>query len=261
MQNRHLLSRSDFFSPALIARGLKQSYARHELVPAHEHPWAQLVFTQSGSLQVNTQDASWIVPTTRAIWIPAETEHWHLVRADVAMRTLYINTSDSGFNWPGQCVALEVSTLLREVILYCVELDLLSSDDREAVRAIGFLSDLLMSSTHLNIHLPRPRDRRSIAAADAMIADCTQSIDVLAEASGASIRTLQRLFLKETGLRLSEWHQLARMHAAVVLLSDGLSIAEVAEQTGYQSTSAFGVAFKANFGVSASGYRASCHKD
>ncbi len=254
MQDHIELSRNEFFSEGLIARGLKQFYPRHELVPRHDHPWAQLVFAASGSLQVNTHDASWIVPTTRAIWIPADVEHWHQVRADVAMRTLYINVAGSAFEWPDQCIALDVSHLLREVILHCVDLDSLLHSDAEAVRALGFLSDLIKSSNELNVHLPRPKDRRSVAVADALIADCSLSPEELALASGASIRTLQRLFLKETGLRLSEWRQLARMHAAVVLLADGVSVAEVAEQTGYQSSSAFGVAFKATFGVPASEY-------
>jgi len=82
------------------------------------------------------------------------------------------------------------------------------------------------------------------------------SLAELARGSGASRRTLQRLFLAQTGLPLETWRGRARMQKAVVSLSAGASVTAAALDAGYQSPSAFIAAFKRIFGVTPARYRA-----
>ena len=77
----------------------------------------------------------------------------------------------------------------------------------------------------------------------------------MAHGAGASLRTLQRLFLAQTGLSLEAWRGRARMQQAVVALSAGAPVTEAALDAGYQSASAFIAAFKRAFGVTPSRYR------
>jgi AraC-like DNA-binding protein len=81
------------------------------------------------------------------------------------------------------------------------------------------------------------------------------SLAELARGAGASLRTLQRLFLAETGLSLDAWRGRARMQQAVVSLSNGAPVTEAALECGYQSPSAFIAAFKRTFGSTPGRYR------
>src|SRR3546814_20749685 len=58
----------------------------------------------------------WIVPPQRAVWIPPGCEHEVRMVGPVQMRTLYVEP-DAAPGLPAQCRVIEVSGLLRELIL------------------------------------------------------------------------------------------------------------------------------------------------
>jgi AraC-like DNA-binding protein len=102
-----------------------------------------------------------------------------------------------------------------------------------------------------------PRDPRARAFADRLLTEPggAASLAALARGSGASLRTLQRLFLAETGLSLETWRGRVRMQQAVVSLSSGRPVTEAALDAGYQSASAFIAAFRRTFGVTPARWR------
>jgi AraC-like DNA-binding protein len=159
--------------------------------------------------------------------------------------------------WPTGCRALEVSPLLRELVLHLVTLDHLHAGCDGHARLVAVLADLVAASESVPLTLTLPRDPRARKVAERILAQPGQP-DTLAELatnSGASQRTLQRLFCAETGLGLEAWRLRARMQQAVVALSEGLSVTEAAFAAGYSSASAFSGAFKRCFGVTPSRYR------
>ena len=44
-------------------------------VELHQHPWPQLTFSTRGVIRLSTQDGSYIVPPSRAVWVPANMPH------------------------------------------------------------------------------------------------------------------------------------------------------------------------------------------
>jgi quercetin dioxygenase-like cupin family protein len=98
-------------------RSLAVTYGDGHVLELHTHPWAQLVYAASGVMRVTTPAAAWLVPSTRAIWVPAGVPHAIAMRGRVAMRTLYLSPERSGA-LPQECRALEVPPLLRELILH-----------------------------------------------------------------------------------------------------------------------------------------------
>ncbi len=62
----------------------------------HTHEDHQLAWAASGVLTVLTQHATWVLPPTRALWIPAGLPHETGSDGRATMRTLYIRP---GF-WP-----------------------------------------------------------------------------------------------------------------------------------------------------------------
>jgi AraC-like DNA-binding protein/quercetin dioxygenase-like cupin family protein len=238
-------------------RGLAVTYRDGHRLDRHTHPWAQLVFAASGTMRVATPTAAWLAPPTRAIWVPGGTPHEIEMRGTVAMRTLYLAPAD---HHPAlrRCRAIEVAPLLKELILHIVRLGMLEVENPAHERLEGLLTDLLAAAETAPLELPLPADPRARAFADRMLAEPgrdTAFVD-LAHGSGASLRTLQRLFLAETGLSLDAWRGRARMQQAVVALSNGAPVTEAALDAGYQSPSAFIAAFKRAFGVTPARWRA-----
>ena len=69
-----------------------------------------------GVTVVITEQASFVVPPQRAVWMPAGVEHEAHMRGHVSLRTLYIDSAAYP-NLPKTCRVIEVSALLRELIV------------------------------------------------------------------------------------------------------------------------------------------------
>ena len=239
--------------------GAAFEYSKGEVLPRHDHPWAQLLYAARGVMQVNTRTASWLVPSTRAIWIPGGETHWIGMRGDVAMRTIYIG--DVGCRWPGSCRAIEVRPLLRELILHIVAIGRLDPLADGHVRLMGLLSDLLDVEAMSSLTLPMPDDPRARRLAERLLEDPgrTENFSDLIQDSGASLRTIQRIFKAETDMSLEAWRQRVRMQHSMILLHDGATVTEAALATGYRSPSAFISAFRRIFGDTPLRYRSRGH--
>jgi transcriptional regulator GlxA family with amidase domain len=81
-------------------------------------------------------------------------------------------------------------------------------------------------------------------------------INSLAEYASMSRRTLTRHFSKATGMTVVEWITAARLHRSQMLLENmDISIEQVAEQAGFQSTATFRQNFRCRFDVSPTEWR------
>jgi len=238
-------------------RGLAATYPDRFKLDAHSHPWGQLVYGSSGVMRIATPNATWLAPPTRAIWVPAGVPHEIEMRGAVAMRTLYLAPAGDDPRLAA-CRAIEVAPLLRELILHIVRIGMLDGADAAHARLEDLLVDLLAAAETAPLELPLPSDPRAAGFAERLLADpaAGASLAEMARGAGASLRTLQRLFLAQTGLSLEAWRGRARMQQAVVALSAGAPVTEAALDAGYQSASAFIAAFKRAFGVTPARYRA-----
>lgn len=251
---RHNEPRPGLFDARYAIRSFGVDYDNGHTLPFHDHAWAQVIYADRGVMHVSTHTATWLVPPTRAIWVPADVEHSIRMRGSVGMRTLYVSPASG--DWPQTCRALEVSPLLRQLILHIVRLDGMDPTRPDHDRLIGVLADLIATCETLPLTLPLPRDPRARRLAD-RIQENPGRDATLAELSrdaGASLRTLQRLFRAETGLSLESWRQRVRMQQAVVALSEGATVTEAALLAGYRSVSAFTGVFRKTFGVPPSRY-------
>ncbi|MBS0361775.1 MAG: helix-turn-helix transcriptional regulator [Proteobacteria bacterium] len=237
-------------------RGLAVTYPDRYRIERHTHPWAQLVYAAGGVMRVVTPQATWLTPPTRAIWVPGGTPHEIEMRGAVAMRTLYLAPAPGDARLDA-CRAIEVAPLLRELILHMVRIGMMTEGDPAHERLEAILIDLLAAAETAPLELPLPSDPRARGFADRLLADPSSgaALSDLARGSGASLRTLQRLFLAETGLALDAWRGRARMQQALASLGAGASVTQAALDAGYQGPSAFIAAFKRAFGTTPSRYR------
>ncbi|HSN25280.1 MAG TPA: AraC family transcriptional regulator, partial [Kofleriaceae bacterium] len=127
----------------------------------------------------------------------------------------------------------------------------------EHARLIGVLLDQLAAADDVALALPSPRDPRAQRFAELVTRapGGDTPIATLARRAGASIRTLERCFLAETGLPVGEWRRRVRLFHALRLLESGAAVTTVALDAGYASPSAFCQSFKKMFGTSPRRYR------
>jgi len=114
--------------------------------------------------------------------------------------------------------------------------------------------DCIAEAEVLLMQLPLPRDPRALRLAERLQAEPAETAELpeLARDAGASVRTIQRLFLAETGLPFSRWRQRLRLLHAAAALGGGMSVTEAGLDAGYSGTSAFIAAFRKHFGVTPS---------
>src|SRR5271169_4608869 len=96
---------------------LTRDYAAGHVIPLHFHDFDQLVYASRGVMTVRTSDGAWVVPTHRAVWIPAAVPHSIAMSGTVAMRTLYLRPRMTTA-LPQGCCVVNVSPLLRELIIH-----------------------------------------------------------------------------------------------------------------------------------------------
>jgi AraC-like DNA-binding protein len=218
----------------------------------HEHDAHQLSVAADGVLSMGVADATWVLPRSRALWIPAGVRHTVDSIGVATMTTVWFDPATCRVAWPEPTV-VEVGDLLASLVAYL--------DDRHLAaparsRAEALLFDLLKPVPLAVIHLDLPTDDRARTVADAILADPADSRP-LAEwgrAVGASDRTLMRAFLRETGRGFVQWRTQARVAAALPRLAAGEPVEVVGRRVGYANASAFGAAFRRTVGLSPSEY-------
>jgi AraC-like DNA-binding protein/quercetin dioxygenase-like cupin family protein len=218
----------------------------------HTHDDHQLAWAASGVLTVRTELADWVLPPTRALWIPAGLKHETLAAGTATMRSLYLRPDHSPASWTGP-VPVTVTPLLAELIGYLGGDTL---DARQRGRAEALLGDLLRPVPMATVDVRMPGDKRAADVAAALLADPADG-RTLAEWGrqvGASGRTLARAFLAGTGMPFGQWRRLARLRAALPQLAAGQAAGTVARHVGYQTPSAFVAAFRKETGLTPAAY-------
>src|SRR5262249_31714086 len=159
--------------------------------------------------------------------------------------TLYIRPSLST-SLPSECRVLSVSPLLREIILHAVDLGNLERRRPRDARLIGVMFDQLQMLPTSALHLSQPRDARAnkIAIQIQRAPGDRRSLQALTKGTGASQRTIERLFLTETGMTFGRFRQQVRLIEALRLLAAGEAVTAVALDVGYDSVSAFVSVFR-----------------
>jgi AraC-like DNA-binding protein len=225
------------------------------VIPEHSHPEDQLLFASQGVMTVATQQGTWVVPPQRAVWIPAGTEHSVMISGQVFMRTLYL-LPRLGRALPQRCFVMNVSLLLRELILHACTFQRLRVRTQMERRVIEILVDQLKAVETIPLQLPHPADARARRVAEALFADPgdAKTLDRLCAECGASKRTIQRLFLQETGISFSRWRQQLRLLYATQKLAAGDKVTTAALDAGYNSTSAFISMFRKHLGTTPARY-------
>ncbi|AYF79435.1 AraC family transcriptional regulator [Nocardia yunnanensis] len=219
---------------------------------AHEHPQHQIAWAARGVLTVEIGHGHWVLPPTRALWIPAGTRHRTGTLDGALMHGIYLAPARSPVTYAGPTM-LRVERLLHELFLH---LTAAATAPAPRERAEAVLLDLLDPVDVVPLGAPTPRDPRTRQVAEWLRADPAdrRTLAELAAAVAASPRTLARGFRAETGITFGQWRTQLRLAASLPLLAAGLPVARIAGRVGYATPSAYVAAFHREVGVSPARY-------
>ncbi len=235
-------------------------------VVPHDHPWAQLAVSDTGVVRLTVEHGTYLVPPSRALWIPPGVEHAVSVVEDAELRTLYLLQAPGrcGPDVPKaqeaawrQCRVLEVSDLLRAmVMLMSTQPDGAgrppSAEELQRERRLGALVlDELRRAKPVRLGVDLPADKRLRALCEAVLDDPTRhgTLEGWAHDTGASARTVARLFRQELGTTFVQWRQQVLLAKALAMAARKLPMGTIAAELGYASPSAFSAMVRRSVGA------------
>ncbi|WP_232236418.1 helix-turn-helix transcriptional regulator [Nocardia sp. BMG51109] len=234
----------------------------------HRHPQHQIAWASRGVLAVEADGGQWVLPPTRALWIPGGLVHRTGTSDGAAMRGIFVEPDRCPVRFAAPAL-LRVGGLLHELFDYLTggnyekgsatgELhgvrDTLDPDRRRRAEAVVF--DLLEPVEVIPVGAPMPTDPRARVVAEALLHNPTddRTLAEFAPQAAAGPRTLARLFLTETGITFGQWRTQIRLAASLPLLASGLPLARIADRVGYASPSTYVAAFRRAVGISPGRY-------
>jgi AraC-like DNA-binding protein len=234
---------------------LTHDYPAGHVIPSHFHDRDQLVYASRGVMTVRTGSGSWIVPTYRAVWIPAPVSHSISMSGTVAMRTLYLRPRLAR-TLPRTCCVVNVSPLLKELILHACLFRGLKNTIQWQANLINVILDQLEAIQTVPLQLPTPSDPRVLRITEVLLANPgdRRPLTYLCKAAGASRRTVERLFQEEVGLTFGKWRHQLRLMQAMRLLAEGAKVTHAAFESGYSTPSAFISMFRKTLGTTPTSY-------
>ena len=264
---RRALSYVDSLTPHLfvpsaerpVRAKVRQLAADTQVMP-HSHPWAQVAISTTGVIRLTVDRGTYIVPPSRALWIPPGVEHAVTMVESADLRTLYFH-QPRGRCGPGalgggsadraeqaawrQCRVLEVSELLRALVR---EMPTAPDDSPPLTPAellrerhlSALIRDELARANAVKLGVDLPHDKRLRHLCEAVLADPTrhETLAAWARDTGASPRTVARLFRQELGSTFTQWRQQVVLAKAVSLAAGRRPMGQIAAELGY-SPSAF----------------------
>jgi AraC-like DNA-binding protein len=210
--------------------------------------WHQLIYATRGVMTVYTGNDAWVVPPHRGVWIPAGFDYRLEMTGEVALRMLYVRRRHAAN--VRSCAVVNVTPLLRELIVRTNLIGALDDTVPAQKRLMGVILDELKLLTTIPLQLPRPSDARAARFAELVATkpDGQTPIGTLLRQSGASRRTMERIFRAETSMSLGQWLRRQKLLHALRRLAAGEAVNAIAPELGYNSASAFIAMFRRELG-------------
>ena len=213
-------------------------------LPSHQHDKAQLLLVFGGIAYLQTGEKDFYIPSNHYIWIPENYPHNLMFNTqDLYIINIYFPEERAG-NFYEELGIYPVSKLLAEMLSFSEKWQ---GDYCKGSWEFEFLSTLkgILSKENLkkfSIQLPTTDDQRLNAIIDSFRNRLNEnlSLDIIAQQSGMSVRSLTRLFQTKLHITFVQYLKMLRIIKAMELINDtDLNMTEIAYEIGYSNISAF----------------------
>ncbi|WP_346815091.1 AraC family transcriptional regulator [Aeromonas hydrophila] len=214
---------------------LYRDYPQGALTALHCHGGSQFCYLHRGGGVISSEAAGVLLVAGQLCLIPAGLAHEFRVLRHSRLSLIYLDDLDGG----SELTTHQVSPLLAGLFerladmagpgLRDAYLTVLAAELRQAPAAAGFMLSAALDVRLLERVCRHPSIEYGLAE--------------LAADSGASVRTLNRLFSQQLGCSFRQWRQQVVMGRARQLQQQGQPLSRIALELGYGDFSAFSHAF------------------
>lgn len=235
-------------SLAVTAFGFDMVTDGYECV-VQSHADAKLILTLRGLITFEVDNGLWIVPPQCAIWIPSGMEHTVRGVGNIEVYALFVAPGVAR-SFASDCRTISTSPLLRELIMAASRLPAQYGEDGPEGRMVQVMLDQIAAASVERLHLPLPSDDKLRMIADSLIKKPSDRATAgeWARRVGVSERALFRLIQDRTGMSFGRWRQQFQILLALERLAEGVPVQTIADNLGYESSSAFITMFKKALG-------------
>ncbi|MDQ0322852.1 AraC-like DNA-binding protein [Pararhizobium capsulatum DSM 1112] len=190
-----------------------------------------------------------------AIWIPPDAQHWMRTGSNNEMLYVDVNRAESR-TLGSECRIMTMTPLLSALISATLPQNAHDRINHHNEALHNLLRHELIAAKDVPLSIVIPQDRRISGVAMAALENpgAIVSVETWLIEVAASRKTIERLFITETGMPPSRWLRHARILHAISQIAAGEKISSVAMNMGYESTSAFSYMFRRLLGVSPSDF-------
>lgn len=222
----------------------------------HTHDFGQFFSAIHGSMYVGTRDRVLLLNPAMAVWIPPDVEHW--LRYVSSNEIIYVDVNRAESDRLGaEARIVQMTPLLQALMGVIPDSESSSLTKPHEAALYDLLFHEILAAKDVPLSIAMPQDKRISGLAQAAINDpgSITSIDEWLIGASASRKTIERLFIAETGMPPSRWLRQIRILHAVSQLAAGKKISSVALDLGYESPSAFTYMFRSTVGLSPRAFR------
>lgn len=224
---------------------------------SHHHAEHEFFLPINGEMKILFEGNEFIAGPGKMLYVPPKIEHTFSSSTMGSGERLIWLISDS--LWKKHTTldfsisVLPLNTLAKEILFHLLLKRKVNGEKYFIAALVESLAESLHSSkmtiAHLNLNhlIGKISDQRLVKAIKILDTklESDDSLSIVAQSSGMSVRNFNRLFLKETALTPKEYIQMKRMEKAKILLGNSnRTITDISLDVGYNSVSKFIEAFK-----------------
>lgn len=229
------------------------AHASKHLTPWHHHEAGQVYWLTQGMISLTTRTRQWALTPGCAGWLPPGCEHRAVACGDMRGWSLFLPQALCR-GMPTAPSLIPADAFLQALLARLSQAPAAFGPAQR--RLVTVMKDEFRAGREAALQLPLPEDKRALYVAQRLLEAPAENPDqqTLARHAGLSVRTLSRLFLRQTGMSFARWRQQAKILRSLEALAAGAPVADAAVSAGYENISAYIAAFRERFGVTPGRY-------
>jgi AraC-like DNA-binding protein len=223
-------------------------------IPPRVHDDEHLLLWQvRGTSTLHVDGVAHVLTMGHALWLPAGVGHRGTVHANSVLLPMFFPVASAATTLRRPTL-ISVDREMRN--LFLAEVQMSYTVIQPAIDLSSQILALIESCPAASTLLPMPTSESARAVADHLRRNPgdPRGLTELAAQVHTSVRSLERIFLAETGTTVRAWRMQARMETAATLLRAGATVGAVASRVGYADAASLRRAFRRHYGMGPAEY-------